>query len=88
MTAADDSPDGIVYEPADQLRHDLKTPLTTIAGRAYLLARSIRCSPSLSEEERATMLAGVVTIEAAVRAMIPVIDAMGREHGDRGGDPG
>ena len=39
MPAADDSPDGIVYDPTDQLRHDLKTPLTTIAGRAHLLAR-------------------------------------------------
>ena len=31
MPAADASPDGIVYDPLDQLRHDLKTPLTTIS---------------------------------------------------------
>ncbi len=34
MPAADDTPDGFVYDAADQLRHDLQTPLTTIHGRA------------------------------------------------------
>ena len=58
MPAADDAPDGFVYDAADQLRHDLNSPLTTISARAQLLARDVRRSPSLAEEERAKMLAG------------------------------
>ena len=57
MSAADDDPDGFVYGPFDQLRHDLKSPLTTIHGHAQLLARAIRRSPSLPEDEQARMLA-------------------------------
>ena len=76
MSAADDTSDGINYAPLDQLRHDLKTPLTTIHGRAQLLGRAIRRSPSLTDDERARMLAAVVAIEAAVRAMVPLIDSM------------
>jgi signal transduction histidine kinase len=88
MHTADDSFDGVVYSPADQFRHDLKTPLTTIYARAHLLARSIRRSPTLSAEEQVTMLAGVTTIEAAVREMTTRIDAMGRESPDGSGDLG
>ncbi len=77
MSAADDASDGINDAPLDQLRHDLKTPLTTIHGRAQLLDRAIRRSPSLPEDERARMLAAIVAIEAAVRAMVPLIDSMG-----------
>ena len=65
--AADGCPDGFVSDAVDQLRHDLKTPLTTIAARTHLLARGVRRSPSLTTEERARMLAGVVAIEEAVR---------------------
>ena len=77
MFAADDASGGINSAPLDQLRHDLKTPLTTIHGHAQLLARAIRRSPSLPEDEQARMLAAVVAIEAAVRAMVPLIDSMG-----------
>ena len=77
MSAADDASDGINNAPLDQLRHDLKTPLTTIHGRAQLLGRAIRRSPSLTDDERARMLAEVVAIETAVRAMVPLIDSMG-----------
>ena len=87
MPAADASPDGIVYDPLDQLRHDLKTPLTTISGRAYFLARSVRRSSSLSDEERARMLDGVATIEAMVLAMVALIDAMRGAGGEGGADP-
>jgi signal transduction histidine kinase len=87
MPAADASPDGIVYDPLDQLRHDLKTPLTTISGHAYLLARSVRRSSSLSDEERTRMLDEVATIEAMVPGMVALIDAMGREGVDGGADP-
>jgi K+-sensing histidine kinase KdpD len=77
MSAADDASDGINSAPLDQLRHDLKTPLTTIHGRAQLLGRAIRRSPSLPEDERARMLAAVAAIETAVRAMVPLIDSLG-----------
>jgi signal transduction histidine kinase len=77
MSTADDASDGINSGPLDQLRHDLKTPLTTIHGYAQLLGRAIRRSPSLTDDERARMLASVLAIEAAVRAMVPLIDSMG-----------
>jgi signal transduction histidine kinase len=86
MPAADASPDGIIYDPLDHLRHDLKTPLTTISGHAYLLARSVRRSSSLSDEERTRMLDGVATIEAMVPGMVALIDAMRGAGGDGGAD--
>jgi signal transduction histidine kinase len=82
MTAEDDAPDGVVYGAVDQLRHDLKTPLTMIYAHAYLLARSVRRSSSLSDEERGTMLEGVVAIEEAVRAMVITIDGMAGSGAD------
>jgi signal transduction histidine kinase len=82
MSAADDAFDGINYAPLDQLRHDLKTPLTTIHGRAQLLDRAIRRSHSLPEDERARMLAAIVAIEAAVRVMVSLIDSMGDAGSD------
>jgi signal transduction histidine kinase len=85
MPAADDSHEEVVYDAHDQFRHDLKTPLTTISGHAQLMARSIRRSPSLSEEERLQMLAGLTTIEVAVREMVALIDAMRREREDPNG---
>jgi signal transduction histidine kinase len=83
MPSADD-PD--VHPPLnrfDQLRHDLKTPLTTISGHAQLLHRVVRHSPSLPDDERARMLEGLARIETTVRAMVTMIDALGREdtHG-------
>ncbi len=82
MPAADDAPDGFVYGPYDQLRHDLKTPLTLIAARAYLLARRVRRSSSLSDEEQGRMLDGVAAIEEAVREMVIMIDGMAGSGGD------
>ena len=82
MCAADNAPDGVVCEAADRLRHDLASPLTTIQGRAQLLARDIRRSPTLAEDEQVKMLAGITAIEAAVQAMCAVIDTIsidGRE---------
>jgi K+-sensing histidine kinase KdpD len=86
MSAADDASDGIHHAPLDQLRHDLKTPLTTIHGLAQLLGRAIRRSPSLTDDERARMLAEVVAIETAVRAMVPLIDSMGDAGAEGRGD--
>ena len=82
MPAANDSPDAMVYTATDQLRHDLKTPLTTIAARASLLARYVRRSSSLSDGERGTMLEGVAGIEEAVRAMVITIDGLRGQPAD------
>jgi hypothetical protein len=35
------------YGPGDQLRHDLKSALTTIHARAQLLGRAVRRAPSV-----------------------------------------
>jgi signal transduction histidine kinase len=66
-------------EPCDELRHDLKTPLTAISGHAQLLGRAVRRSPSLREDERARMVESLAAIEAMVQTMVTIIDAMGRE---------
>jgi hypothetical protein len=76
MCAADDSPDGVVYDAADQLRHDLLSPLTTISARTQLLARDLRRSPSVTEDERGKMLAGITAIETAIQTMCAAIDAI------------
>ena len=80
MHAEDETDAGRPLDPLDQLRHDLRSPLTTIRGRAYLLARAVRRAPSLTDEERTRMLAGVAAIEAAVVAMVAVIEGI---DGDR-----
>jgi signal transduction histidine kinase len=77
MHAADDSPDGVVSDPADQLRHDLLSPLTTISARAQFLERTIRRSPALADEERVKMLVGITAIETAVQTLCAVIDTIG-----------
>jgi hypothetical protein len=64
------------------LRHDLRSRLTTIVGRAQLLTRAIRRSPSLTEEERQRLLDGLAAIESAVWPMVPLIERIGREHLD------
>lgn len=87
MRAEDETHAGSPLDPLDQLRHELKTPLTTIRGRAHLLARAVRRAPSLTDEERTRMLDGLAAIDTAVMAMVAVIDAMGREHGDGGDGP-
>jgi signal transduction histidine kinase len=80
MRADDDTHAERPLDLLDRLRHDLRSPLTTIRGRAYLLARAVRRAPSLTDEERTRMLAGVAAIEAAVAAMVVVIDGI---DGDR-----
>jgi signal transduction histidine kinase len=73
-------------DPLDRLRHDLRSPLTTIRGRAYLLARAVRRAPSLTDDERTKMLAGVDAIEAAVATMVTVIDDLDADRDARGGN--
>jgi K+-sensing histidine kinase KdpD len=70
-------------DPLDRLRHDLRSPLTTIHGRAYLLARAVRRAPSLPEDERARLLTGVAAIETAGATMVVVIEDI---DGDRATD--
>ncbi len=82
MDDADDPPDGVADDAVGHLRHDLKTPLTTIYAHAYLLARRARRSSSLSDEERGRMLDGVAAIEEAVWEMVIMIDGMAGSGGD------
>src|SRR5215207_5109019 len=77
MHAEDETGAERPIDPLDRLRQDLRSPLTTIGGRAYLLARAVRRAPSLSEDERTRLLASVATIEAAVAEMVVVIDGIG-----------
>jgi signal transduction histidine kinase len=86
MHPEDETYDGRLHDPVDQLRHDLKSPLTTIRGRAYLLARAVQRTPSLTEQERRAMLDGVAAIEAAVAAMVDVIDTLRDERTEGDGD--
>jgi signal transduction histidine kinase len=86
MPCPDDADDVPPPGALDQLRHDLKTPLTTIHARSQLLGRAIRRSPSLTDDERAWMLETLATIDEAVRTMVTVIDAMGRDRAERSPD--
>ena len=79
MAETDTSLDRPAHDPSDQLRHDLKTPLVAIHGRAQLLARAVRRSRSLSDAEREAFLDGLTAIEGAVREMVTLIDDIGRE---------
>ena len=74
MSLVDETPPERVHDSLDELRHELKTPLTTIHGRAQLLTRAVRRSPSLTEAERTEMLDALTTIEGTVRTMVTVID--------------
>jgi K+-sensing histidine kinase KdpD len=77
MHAEDETDAEHPLDPLDRLRHDLRSPLTTIRGRAYLLGRAVRRAPSLSEDERTGLLAGVAAIETVVAEMVVVIDGIG-----------
>ena len=88
MHPEDETYDGRLHDPRDQLRHDLKTPLTTIRGRAYLLARAVRRAPALTDDERARMLAGVAAIEGAVGEMVTVIDGIAGDAPPTTNQPG
>lgn len=83
MRAEDETPAERPLEPLDpldRLRHDLRSPLTAIRGRAYLLARAVQRAPSLTEDERTRMLAGVAAIETAVTIMVTVIEGIDGDH--------
>ena len=76
MHAEDETHAERPLDPLDRLRHDLRSPLTTIRGRAYLLAQAVRRAPSLPEDERARLLTGVAAIETAVATMVAVIEGI------------
>lgn len=82
MSPEDDASPDPSATAFDRLRHDLKTPLTTIHARAQLVARMVRRSPSLTETERGAMLDSLSAVEAAVRLMVPQIDGIGRDSPD------
>jgi signal transduction histidine kinase len=88
MHAEDEANAGRPLDPLDQLRHDLRSPLTTIRGRAYLLARAVRRAPSLTDGERTGMLTGVEAIETAVAAMVAVIDGIADDRASPSNDEG
>jgi hypothetical protein len=54
--------------PTDQ-HPDLAVALATILARTHQLAQWVWRSPGLSQEERAVLLDGLFTIEAAARLM-------------------
>ena len=66
MPPPDDAPTAGPEDARDRRRHELLTPLTVIRGRAFLLARAVRRSPTLGDEERERLLAGLAAIEEAV----------------------
>lgn len=78
MSPGDDTPPDGPSDALAQLHHELKTPLTVAHARAQLVARMVRRSPSLTEPERGAMLASLAALELALRAMLPLIDGIGR----------
>jgi signal transduction histidine kinase len=72
------SPQSCYNESLRLFRHEVKTPLTTIYGRAQLLARAVNRSSSLTTEEQRTLLEGLATIEAAVREAVLAVDGLQR----------
>jgi signal transduction histidine kinase len=76
---SDNADDALPPDALEKLRHDLKTSLTTISGHAQLLARAVRRTPSLTDEERGRMLKALSTVEEQVRAMVSLIDDLGRQ---------
>jgi signal transduction histidine kinase len=78
VAPADDAPDGYVPDSLDQLRHDLKSPLTTIGGRSQLLARAIQRSSTVNDGEREKLLVGLAAIDVAVQRIVVVVDGMNR----------
>jgi DNA-binding NarL/FixJ family response regulator len=70
-----DPDDVLPSDTLGQLRHDLKTPLTTISGQAQCLARAVRHTPLPA------------TTEEEVRITVSLIDALGRHVADGPADP-
>ncbi len=76
MAFPGDAPDPS-SDAASRLRHDLRTPLTTISARSQLIARWTARSPTLGDGERSRTLASLAAIDTAVEQMLAIIDAIG-----------
>ena len=61
------------HDRCEHLRHDVVNPLTTIRARAQLMSRSVRQSPSLTDEEQLRLLASLASIESAVLDIVEVL---------------
>jgi hypothetical protein len=68
-----------------QHKHDLTGALTTISGRAQLLARRVQRSSTLADDERAQMLDGLAAVAAEVTAGMAILNAMSCDDRDEGG---
>ena len=82
MSPGDDTSPDPIAKAFDQFRHDLKTPLTTINVRAQLQFRQSRGAPHHPRHQLGAMLNSLAAIEAAVWAMVPRIDGIGRDPPD------
>jgi hypothetical protein len=71
------------HDDVDQRCHGVISSLTTIQGRAQLLARMVRRASALTPGERDRMLDGVAAIEAAVSTGVTHLDALARDSRDR-----
>jgi len=80
MLPADDSPDRSALDAVDHLRHDLKTPLTTIYARVSAGSRDPARSRVQWWGADPAAAEGVAGIEGAVREMVTVIDGIGEKH--------
>ena len=84
MAHPEDAPDP-ASDAVSRLRHDLRTPLTTILVRSQLVARWTARSPTLGEDERSRTLVSLAAIDEAVAQMLAVIDGVAAEPGIRSG---
>jgi hypothetical protein len=84
MPHADDGPQPSDLSRDQLLRHELKSPLTTILGRTQLAIRAIERASSLDAEARVRLLLHLAVIETAVRALVVVIDGIGRDSDQDG----
>ena len=62
MSPVDVPPPDPAGDERDRRQHDLLQPLTAISGRAQLLGRMVRRSPSARDGERGAMLAGLAIV--------------------------
>ena len=56
--------------------HDMKSPLSAIRGRAQLATRQVAISPTLADEERATLLRHLRAVDECVGRVCAQIDAI------------
>ena len=72
------------YAAHEHLRHVLKTPLTAMHLRLQLVTRLVQRSSTLTDLERATLLARLAAIQAAGLDQLAVIETIGKRHDPEG----